>query len=332
MLVKNPTTELNFGLNVPGVLTPTGWQLPKDLNADEWLRCGIALRRIEGAVQWWLGDWWAYGENRKWGEGEKAAVELGVNYGTIRTYASIARAFELSNRLDNLTFTHHFRVMAAPPEDRAGWLTKALAEGWSAAQLRRAIKHALAGITAQGKLTLATTKKLASVIYADPPWKYDNTGMEGAAVDHYPPMTCDELCAMPVASIAAGDAALFLWVTNPLLPEGMRVMEAWGFEYKTNFVWVKDKPMNSLGFYNRGQHELLLLGTRGSFLPEGAVRALPSSVIVAPKAEHSRKPIEGYKLVEGLYPRFVPVMRELFLRGKRRKGWLLGFGNQAVAE
>jgi N6-adenosine-specific RNA methylase IME4 len=144
-------------------------------------------------------------------------------------------------------------------------------------------------------------------------------------------MSTDEICAEKVGDFVTADAALFLWVPNPLLVDGLRVVEAWGFKYKTNFVWVKEgrSMYGKLGFYARGEHELLLLATRGSFLPEGG--ELPSSVIKAPKGEHSKKPERAYEIIEQMYPTSIPRMRELFQRGPTRPRWMQGHGNEAEA-
>jgi N6-adenosine-specific RNA methylase IME4 len=155
---------------------------------------------------------------------------------------------------------------------------------------------------------------LARVIYADPPWQYSNSGLLGAAASHYPTLTTDEICGLRVPTvdgdkavrdIAAGDAALFLWATNPLLPDALRVIDAWGFSYKTNFVWIKSEALyGKLGFYNLSRHELLLVATRGSFVPADR-KHLPQSVIEAPTAEHSQKPAVFYELIEQLYPKHI---------------------------
>lgn len=152
-----------------------------------------------------------------------------------------------------------------------------------------------------------------SVIYADPPWQYANSGLQGAAEGHYPTMATDELCAylQTLSLQVATPAVLFMWATNPLLEDALRVMNAWQFTYKTNLVWDKEQPgYGMLGFYVRGQHELLLIGTRGdeSFLP----MEKPISVIRERKSAHSRKPECVYELIESMYPeqRYI----ELFAR------------------
>ncbi len=158
------------------------------------------------------------------------------------------------------------------------------------------------------------------VFYADPPWEYNNSGFVTSAAQQYDTMPTDAICEMEIAPHAADNAVLFMWATNPLLPDALRVMEAWGFEYKTNMVWVKPKTI--AGFYVRGQHELLLIGVRGSMLPE--ITPLPPSVIQAPVSVHSAKPHEVYDTIEAMYPHG-PYL-ELFARN-RHDGWE-AFGNE----
>jgi N6-adenosine-specific RNA methylase IME4 len=157
------------------------------------------------------------------------------------------------------------------------------------------------------------------VICADPPWHFQNygepTGLHGAAADHYPTMATVDICALPVRDLATADAVLLLWTTNPHLPDALQVIEAWNFEYKTNIAWMKDKA--GLGFIVRGQHELLLIATRGNF-PAPLPAARPPSVLIASRREHSRKPDEAYALIERMYPGLPKV--ELFAR-QARPGW-----------
>ncbi len=97
-----------------------------------------------------------------------------------------------------------------------------------------------------------------STIYADPPWRYGNQGTRGATGDHYVGMSVDEICALPVSSLAAKDAHLHMWTTNAFLFEAQKVIESWGFEYKSCYVWVK--PQIGMGNYWRVSHEFLLFG------------------------------------------------------------------------
>lgn len=177
------------------------------------------------------------------------------------------------------------------------------------------------------ELTLKeATQGRFQVIYADPPWSYNNSGLNGSAASHYPTMTTDDIAAMPVSSYATSNAVLFMWATNPLLEDAMQVLKGWNFAYKTNFVWVKDRgAYGKLGFYNYGRHELLLIATRGSCVP--SIETLPDSVITADKSRHSAKPDEFYELIERMYPG--PYL-ELFARN-RRDGWSV-WGNETEEE
>lgn len=126
------------------------------------------------------------------------------------------------------------------------------------------------------------------LIYADPPWVYEHmTSPSRDLANQYPTMPLDAIKAMPVAGLCLEDALLYLWVTSPKLEEGLSLMKAWGFEYRTNLVWIKDKI--GMGYYARQQHELILIGKKGSpRTPDSESRT--SSVVSAPRLRHSQKP------------------------------------------
>lgn len=148
------------------------------------------------------------------------------------------------------------------------------------------------------------------VIYADPPWKYGNQGLDdyGHAERHYPAMSIPELCALDVRSLTDDNAVLFMWVTSPLLAECFDVIKAWGFTYKTSFVW--DKVRHNFGHYNSVRHELLLVCTRGSCLPD--VQQLFDSVVTEERTEHSVKPETFRTIIDTIYPNGKRI--ELFAR------------------
>ena len=137
------------------------------------------------------------------------------------------------------------------------------------------------------------------VIYADPPWSYGNANLQeyGHASFHYPAMTIEQLCSLPVRDLADDNAVLFLWVTSPLLEESFEVIEAWGFEYKTSFVW--DKVKHNFGHYNSVRHELLLVCTRGRCTPD--VTRLFDSVQTIERGEHSEKPEAFREIIDTIY-------------------------------
>jgi N6-adenosine-specific RNA methylase IME4 len=155
-----------------------------------------------------------------------------------------------------------------------------------------------------------------SVVYADPPWRYDFAETTNRRIEnHYSTMDLQAICNLQVPGIAAEHAVLFLWATTAKLPEAMRVMDAWGFTYKSSFCWVKDKI--GMGYYCRGQHELLLIGKRGS-PPVPPPETRVSSVVSAPRTEHSSKPPVFYEIIERMYPQNSKI--ELFAR-VAREGW-----------
>lgn len=170
-------------------------------------------------------------------------------------------------------------------------------------------------------------------ILADPPWQFANrTGKmapEHRRLSRYGTMQLDDICAMPVADIAADKAHLYLWVPNALLPEGLRVLAAWGFEYKTNLIWHKIRKDGGsdgrgVGFYFRNVTEMILFGIRGKDNRTLAPGRRQVNLIGSQKREHSRKPDEQYTVIEECSPG--PYL-ELFARGIR-PGWTV-WGNQA---
>lgn len=160
------------------------------------------------------------------------------------------------------------------------------------------------------------------VIYADPPWQYD-IPTRGAPDMHYPTMTLEEICDLKNELPIAEDTILFLWATNPKLPEALQVLKEWGFKYKTNLSWVKDKI--GTGYYFRGKHELLLIGIKGK-MPPPIEANRPPSVLIASRREHSQKPEEVYDLIETMYPNRKYL--ELFARNNRN-GWY-GWGDEQI--
>ncbi|MBM3488437.1 MAG: S-adenosylmethionine-binding protein [Alphaproteobacteria bacterium] len=170
-------------------------------------------------------------------------------------------------------------------------------------------------------------------IVADPPWRFVNrTGKmapEHRRLSRYGTLDLAQVSALPVAALAAPTAHLYLWVPNALLPDGLAVMHAWGFAYKTNIVWHKVRKDGSsdgrgVGFYFRNVTELLLFGTRGRNARTLAPGRRQVNLIASRKREHSRKPDEQYALIEACSPG--PYL-ELFGRGVR-DGWAT-WGNES---
>jgi N6-adenosine-specific RNA methylase IME4 len=169
-------------------------------------------------------------------------------------------------------------------------------------------------------------------ILIDPPWRFDNrTGKmapEHRRLHRYPTMSIDEIAALPVGSLAAPQSHLYLWCPNALLAEGLRIMQAWGFTYKTNLVWYKIRKDGGpdgrgVGFYFRNVTELLLFGVKGKLRTKQAGRK-QVNILLSRKQEHSWKPEEQYDIIEACSPD--PYI-ELFAR-RQRAGWTC-WGDQA---
>jgi len=164
--------------------------------------------------------------------------------------------------------------------------------------------------------------KKYQIIYADPPW-YERGGgrIKRGADRHYSLMKTEDIIKLPVAKIADDNCHLYLWVTNNFLPDGLKVMKAWGFDYKTIITWVKDRI--GLGQYFRGQTEHCLFGVRG-MLPYKVVdgkRQQGRTAILAPRgSRHSEKPLMLIHFINKVSDREGFNKIELFAR-ERRYGW-----------
>ncbi len=181
-----------------------------------------------------------------------------------------------------------------------------------------------------------TRGKSYQTIYADPPWQFQNrTGKvapEHKRLNRYSTMKLEEIMQLPVEEIAAEKSHLYLWVPNALLPEGLAVMKAWGFVYKTNIIWEKVRKDGmpdgrGVGFYFRNVTETLLFGIKGDKNRTLAPGRTQVNLLRAPKQEHSRKPEEFAGLIGRCSS---PPFLELFARGDR-EGWDM-WGNQATEE
>ena len=175
--------------------------------------------------------------------------------------------------------------------------------------------------------------KRFSTVLADPPWRFHNkTGKmapEHKRLSRYPTLSFAEIGDLPVASIVHDVAHLYLWVPNALLPQGLKVMEQWGFEYKTNLIWYKVRKdggpdRRGVGFYFRNVTEIILFGVRGKNARTLQRGRSQENIVLSQKREHSRKPDAQYEIIESCSPG--PYL-ELFARGTR-EGWH-AWGNQS---
>lgn len=165
------------------------------------------------------------------------------------------------------------------------------------------------------------------VVYADPPWQYDFSATNSRSIEtHYPTLTSQEIIDYQdksgkfMSDLFNKDSVLFLWATAPKLQEALKVIDGWGLQYKTHAIWNKEKI--GMGYWFRGQHELLLVGTQG-IVSAPKVESRVSSIFNEERnQQHSKKPSEGYKIIEGMFPVNInrPVHIELFQKIKRI-GW-----------
>jgi N6-adenosine-specific RNA methylase IME4 len=310
------TKQGGYEITETGLVVRDGW------TPELWEAAGHEIARYQKGLMWLIGDWLNAGDREGYverGKLDQACERFGIAYSTAAQAVRVAAAFpESCNRLQDLDWTHH--MVVANHDQAAELLAWAEAEGATVKQLRervREIKAADAPPLPEG---------VYRVIYADPPWEYGdkrtNDDQSGSAESQYQTMPIDEICAMPVRDMSAADSVLFLWATAPLLVEAVRVVEAWGFTYKAQFVWDKVKGFN--GHYNDVRHELLLIATRGSCVP--AVESLDPSIVQEKRTKHSRKPDCFYELIERLYPVGDETHVELFAR-RSRDGWT-AWGNQ----
>lgn len=180
--------------------------------------------------------------------------------------------------------------------------------------------------------TVAAGRRFGTIL-ADPPWRFQNsTGKvapEHRRLNRYGTMTLADIMALPVGECADDPAHLYLWVPNALLPEGLEVMRAWGFAYKSNIIWHKVRKDGGsdgrgVGFYFRNVTEMILFGVRGKNARTLAPGRTQVNYLGTRKREHSRKPDEIFPIIEACSP---GLRLELFARGTR-PGWT-GWGDQA---
>lgn len=300
-----------------GIASRVALDLPEGLAVEEWASIGEKLALAEQAVMWWIGDWWAYGEKR-YGERSRVLEELreaGHNvpkFKTCRNAATIARRFETSRRRDVLSHSHHCEVAQLSARDADWFLDRAEQNGWSKQELRDEVRRykldalrrpgdaKYATQTIDDLYALVTAGKQFGTIYADPPWPYGNQATRAATKRHYKEhneLSVEDICSLPVSQLTADSAHCHLWTTNGFLREAFDVMEAWGFTYKSCFVWVK--PDFGIGNYWRVGHEFMLFGIKGKAPFRNNSQ---QSWVYEQAGEHSAKPAKVRRIIECTSP------------------------------
>lgn len=322
--------------DVPTVIfkAQSALKLADGLPFKDWLAIGRDLAKAERSLNWLIGEWWAFGKqtyrerlqatNEAWWKDQRLPT-----FGSCATYAKVFRVFETCRNLQ-VSIDHHNEVTAIARDNMQlaqELLRRAAEEKLSALELRAEVRKIRAAERTGELVEMPLpTDAPVHILYADPPWQYENPPMGGgnrSIENHYPTMTIDELKALDVSSCALENALLFMWATAPKLSECLELLEPWGFTYRTNLVW--DKIDIGMGYYGRNQHELLLICKRGEIPPPPPDLRVPS-LYSEPRTAHSRKPIYYYELIESWYSTL--RKRELFSRAPARPGWEEPWGNE----
>lgn len=246
-----------------------------------------------------------------------SAAEV-IEHGAPELVAAVeqgAIAVSAAASLASLPLEEQRRVIETADPRAIGAVAKAAREDRQA-EKKRAREAKERGLAARQRLL---PDKRYGVIYADPEWRFEpysrESGMDRAADNHYPTSETSDIVLRPVGDIADKDCVLFLWATAPMLPAALRVMAGWGFAYKSQLIWNKDRT--GTGYWFRNKHELLLVGTRGD-VPAPAMGDQWPSVVDAPVEAHSAKPDVFAELIESYFPNLPKI--ELNAR-RARPGW-----------
>lgn len=249
----------------------------------------------------------------------------GLNPNANRTSAEIAKVAGLSrDTIDKAKFIRDHGDDSIKAELRRGdgRSINAAVKDIKASRARESVTQPVvencSGVVLSDLEVLVASGQKFGCIYADPPWAYANQSTRGSTDNHYETMTVEQICAMPISNLAADAAHLHLWTTNAFLFECPKILEAWGFEFRSTFVWVK--PQMGMGNYWRNSHEIMVLGIRGGLT---AASKSEMSWIEARRGRHSAKPQQVRERVMRLSPG--PYL-ELFGR-RKEDGWTV-FGNQ----
>jgi N6-adenosine-specific RNA methylase IME4 len=310
-------------------LHETGIAVKGTPNFAEHEGVGAFINRAAKASRWWRADWMRYGESRADWQTRLSQVihHTGLSEKTLKNERSVA-AIEPSRRRDDVEFELHAAVAGLSAKEQSFWLEEVHSHGWGLRELRLELRAAKRRRIIEGQATLMGQYR---ALLVDFPWIYGNKPPSGSgAQQHYPGISIEDGCKLPVEAHAMKHAVMFFWVTAPFLyyasdgltPDPYRLIRAWGFTPKTGMVW--DKGDHNFGNYVSVRHEHLLICTRGSCTPDRPTPMFDSVFTERQTAEHSGKPELVRAMIERLYDG--PYL-ELFGR-ERHEGWDV-FGNDA---
>jgi N6-adenosine-specific RNA methylase IME4 len=311
-----------------GRVTATSWEMPDGMTRDEAIIVGQMLGKIGRSVGWWIGDWYVQSEAR-FGGMKELCEEAGLNYGSCRTWAIPCRRFTVSRRIDTVPFAHHQIVAPLPQENQdalLAWCAEDPEEPRSAQELKTRIQQQRRAEREEDladrieQESVAIGHQTYGLLYADPPWRLEpysrETGLTRSADNHYCTMSLEALLDLEVMRVApADDCVLFLWRTAPMLEDAMAFMGHYGFKYRSECIWKKDRV--GTGYWFRNQHEVLMVGARG-VIPAPAPGTQFPSIIEAPVGKHSEKPAVFAEMIETMFPTVAKL--EMFARAPRA-GW-----------
>jgi len=309
----------------PFIATPYGLEIEdgKPVPYEVWEAYGKGLQRIEGAIQWVIGDWLRFGEfnyGEKYAQATEAWPEHEID--TLKKYQRISISYTYLDRClrRHLSWSHY--AEAAPIEEplRSQLLDEANEKEWSVRDLKQAIRKHQIGEIKGAEIVIPEGK--FNVIACDPPWPYDLAGSRNPwetydkagrrASAPYNEMSLPQIIANEPP--AADDCILWLWTTHRFMADALKIIELWGFKDKVIVTWVKDQM--GLGAWLRSISEFCIMAIKGN--PKVALES-QTTVINGPLREHSRKPDSFYKLVDGLVPNNYRKL-DMYSREKR-EGW-----------
>ena len=307
------TEEIALVSNNTFIPTRTGLIVNGDATDEEWVEFGGRIKNAQEGILWILGDWARYGEVKHSKIYVKTLEKYGYTTQTVMDAKWLSGLYESSRRRDDISWSFYREAASLAKEGNAAdeLLERAATDVWTVKKLRAEVRD----LKLLEPAPLKEADGTYDVIYADPPWKYEaGTIKDDLTIERqYPTMELEDIKNLEIP--AAKDSICFLWTTAPKLEEGLEVLKAWGFQYRTCAVW--DKETLGLGWYFRVQHEILLVGKKGKY-PIPAESRRPRSVIRERRTTHSKKPEKVARIIEDMYPDARKI--ELFAR-RKRFGW-----------
>jgi N6-adenosine-specific RNA methylase IME4 len=288
---------------------------------EQWQECGDFIKKSNGAVHFWIGDWLNYGE-RTWGEMYSQALdETSFEYGTLRNDKYISDKMQLSLRNDNLTFGHAQILVSLPDKEKMFWVNELSKQPMPIRELRERIKE-------KRKLELpspTTPKTKYETIVIDPPWPVEFMQLQmrpNQVIMPYPTMTIDELKAFTlVKDIADENCNLFIWTTHTYLPDTFSILEAWGFKYHVCLTWNKTNGRSLFGFNRMTEFVVyahkgnITVNQRGEFI---------DTIFTEKLREHSRKPDVFYEMIK----KNTPDQRRIDIFSREKRDGFDQWGNE----